>query len=196
MIETCSNCRRLKLTCQFERAPMKRGPSKGYFAQHEEIPVANEFRYIKELAERVQQVESQMGIPTGCRPSVDAGSPSDPYPEQPYSPAEPMSSSRKRTFSQFDGRNPFTQSAHPSRDKMASLGGYSLSQGPQGGRGSFAVAPDQQPTDISPTAGGSTHLVAPFWAQDTVVEHPMTKKPHEGEAPVGDVWKADSLFGA
>lgn len=30
MIETCSNCRRLKLTCQFERAPMKRGPSKGY----------------------------------------------------------------------------------------------------------------------------------------------------------------------
>ena len=30
VIETCSNCRRLKSTCQFERAPMKRGPSKGY----------------------------------------------------------------------------------------------------------------------------------------------------------------------
>lgn len=29
MVEMCSNCRRLKLTCQFERAPMKRGPSKG-----------------------------------------------------------------------------------------------------------------------------------------------------------------------
>lgn len=28
-IETCSNCQRQKLTCQFERAPMKRGPSKG-----------------------------------------------------------------------------------------------------------------------------------------------------------------------
>lgn len=30
IIEKCSNCRRLKTTCQFERAPMKRGPSKGY----------------------------------------------------------------------------------------------------------------------------------------------------------------------
>ena len=28
-IETCSNCRRLGIVCQFSRVPMKRGPSKG-----------------------------------------------------------------------------------------------------------------------------------------------------------------------
>ena len=37
-IETCSNCRRLKQTCQFERAPMKRGPSKGYIVYDPERP--------------------------------------------------------------------------------------------------------------------------------------------------------------
>lgn len=29
-VETCSNCRRLGVACQFSRVPMKRGPSKGY----------------------------------------------------------------------------------------------------------------------------------------------------------------------
>lgn len=28
-VETCSNCRRLGVACQFSRVPMKRGPSKG-----------------------------------------------------------------------------------------------------------------------------------------------------------------------
>lgn len=28
-VETCSNCRRLGVVCQFSRVPMKRGPSKG-----------------------------------------------------------------------------------------------------------------------------------------------------------------------
>jgi hypothetical protein len=28
-LETCSNCRRLGVVCQFSRVPMKRGPSKG-----------------------------------------------------------------------------------------------------------------------------------------------------------------------
>jgi hypothetical protein len=156
--------------------------------------VANDFRYIKELAERVQQVESQMGIPIGYRPSVDAGSPSDPYPEQ-YSPTEPMSGGRKRTFSQFDGRNPFAQSPHPNRDRMTSLGGYSIGQGQPGGRGSIALAPDQQFTDVSPTAGAPPlDLAKPFWAQKTGVERPNVKKNLEAGAPAGDEWKADSLF--
>jgi hypothetical protein len=154
------------------------------------------YRYIKELAERVQQVESQMGIPAvGYRPSVDAGSPSDAYPEQPYSPTEPMSGGRKRTFSQFDGRNPFAQSPHPNRDRMTSLGGYSMHQGLSGGRGSIALAPDQQLTDISPTAKApAVDLTKPFWAQETDVEHPRTKTAEESGAAVGDGWKADSLF--
>lgn len=171
---------------------MKRGPSKGYLVPDSALPVANHPRYIKELAERVQQVESQMGIPIGYRPSIDAGSPSDPYPEQPYSPTEPMSSSRKRTFSQFDGRNPFTQSPHSSRDKMASLSGYSMNEG---GRGSFALAPDQQLTDVSPTAGVPLiDLAKPFWAQETEVEHPRAKEIQSTKATVGDLWQADSLF--
>ena len=131
----------------------------------------------------------------GYRPSVDAGSPSDPYPEQPYSPTEPMSGGRKRTFSQFDGRNPFAQSPHPNRDRITSLGGYSMHQGLSGGRGSIALAPDQQLTDISPTAKApSVDLTKPFWAQETDVEHPRTKTSGEGSDVVGDGWKADSLF--
>lgn len=133
-----------------------------------------------------------MGIPAGYRPSIDAGSPPDPYPEQPYSPTDAMAAGRKRTFSQFDGRNPF---AHPNRDRITSLGGYSIHQGPSGGRDSIALAPDQQLTDISPTAkASSVDLTKPFWAQETDVEHPQTKAMEEDSAPVGDGWKGDSLF--
>ncbi|MCJ1436004.1 Glucose-responsive transcription factor [Xylographa pallens] len=41
----CSNCMRTQQTCQFSRQPMKRGPSKGY---------------IKELADRLDQVEKKV----------------------------------------------------------------------------------------------------------------------------------------
>ena len=159
--------------------------------------MANDSRYIKELAERVQQVESQIGMPIGYRPSVDAGSPSDPYPEQPYSPTEPISGSRKRTFSQFDGRNPFSQSPRSSRDKMGSLSGCSMNQAPQDGRGSFALAPDQQLTDISPTADAPPlDLAKPFWAQETEVERPITQEIQDARAPTDEVWKGDSVFNA
>ncbi|KAL6714307.1 Glucose-responsive transcription factor [Lecanora helva] len=52
---TCSSCRRAGATCDFSRAPQKRGPSKGY---------------IKELAERVNNLEYR----TGTAPSVTPGS--------------------------------------------------------------------------------------------------------------------------
>ncbi|KAI5296116.1 Glucose-responsive transcription factor [Ascosphaera acerosa] len=43
--ESCTNCRRMNSACEFSRVPMKRGPSKGY---------------IKELAERINTLESQL----------------------------------------------------------------------------------------------------------------------------------------
>lgn len=138
-----------------------------------------------------------MGLPVGYRPSVDAASPSDPYAEQSYSPTEVMSSSRKRTFSQFDGRNPFTQSPQSTRDKMTSLSGYSISQAPQSERASFAIAPDQQLTDVSPTADAPPiDLTKPFWAQDTKTEHPRAKETQVANISTGEIWEFDSLFSA
>ncbi|KAK5113376.1 hypothetical protein LTR62_003476 [Meristemomyces frigidus] len=50
----CSNCNRTNARCAFSRQPMKRGPSKGY---------------IKELAERLNSLESQVHAP-GVSPHV------------------------------------------------------------------------------------------------------------------------------
>ena len=56
--EACSSCKRTGARCQFSRQPMKRGPSKGY---------------IKELADRLGNLESQIG--TGAPPqNYDFGS--------------------------------------------------------------------------------------------------------------------------
>ncbi|KAL4769511.1 hypothetical protein BDW60DRAFT_194499 [Aspergillus nidulans var. acristatus] len=90
-VETCSNCRRLGVVCQFSRVPMKRGPSKGY---------------IKELAERLHTLESQM------QPAmVHADMPYQPMNEAPSprayqdfsSPMDTGNINRKRTYSVFDG---------------------------------------------------------------------------------------------
>ncbi|KAL4804532.1 hypothetical protein BDV18DRAFT_162292 [Aspergillus unguis] len=90
-VETCSNCRRLGVVCQFSRVPMKRGPSKGY---------------IKELAERLHTLESQMqpgmvhpDMP--YQPMNDAPSPRA-YQDFP-SPMDTGGIGRKRTYSVFDG---------------------------------------------------------------------------------------------
>ncbi|KAL5046903.1 hypothetical protein BDW71DRAFT_181381 [Aspergillus fruticulosus] len=90
-VETCSNCRRLGVVCQFSRVPMKRGPSKGY---------------IKELAERLHTLESQMQ-PAMVHPDM----PYQPMNEAPSprayqdfsSPMDTGTLSRKRTYSVFDG---------------------------------------------------------------------------------------------
>jgi hypothetical protein len=126
---------------------------------------------------------------------MDAGSPPDPYGEPPYSPTEPMSGSRKRTFSQFDGRNPFAQSPHTGRDKGGSLSGYSINQGPPGGRGSFALAPDQQLTDISPTAGAPPiELTKPFWVQQRTLAPSTAGEIQNAAATAVDVQKLEPLF--
>ncbi|KMU83717.1 hypothetical protein CIHG_01500 [Coccidioides immitis H538.4] len=54
-VDMCSNCRRTNSTCEFSRVPMKRGPSKGY---------------IKELADRINTLESQMQPGIGSQPDV------------------------------------------------------------------------------------------------------------------------------
>lgn len=108
-VETCSNCRRLGVVCQFSRVPMKRGPSKGY---------------IKELAERLHTLESQM-------------QPAMVHPDMPYQPMNEVSSprayqdfsppmdagsiGRKRTYSVFEGlpSSSFTQPQFNSRSQNA-----------------------------------------------------------------------------
>ncbi|RAH74442.1 putative C6 finger domain protein [Aspergillus aculeatinus CBS 121060] len=108
-VETCSNCRRLGVVCQFSRVPMKRGPSKGY---------------IKELAERLHTLESQM-------------QPAMVHPDMPYQPMNEVSSprayqdfsppidngpiGRKRTYSMFDGlpSASFTQPSFNTRPQTA-----------------------------------------------------------------------------
>ncbi|KAI9372898.1 hypothetical protein BJX61DRAFT_414232 [Aspergillus egyptiacus] len=108
-VETCSNCRRLGVVCQFSRVPMKRGPSKGY---------------IKELAERLHTLESQM-------------QPAMVHPDMPYQPMNEVSSprayqdfspsmdaggiGRKRTYSVFDGlpSSSITQPPFNSRSQNA-----------------------------------------------------------------------------
>ncbi|KAH8427729.1 putative C6 finger domain protein [Aspergillus melleus] len=108
-VETCSNCRRLGVVCQFSRVPMKRGPSKGY---------------IKELAERLHTLESQMQ-PAMVHPDMPyqgMNEVSSPKGYQDFSP--PMDSGgigRKRTYSVFEGlpSSSFTQPPFNTRSQNA-----------------------------------------------------------------------------
>ncbi|EDP49349.1 C6 finger domain protein, putative [Aspergillus fumigatus A1163] len=72
-VETCSNCRRLGVACQFSRVPMKRGPSKGY---------------IKELAERLHTLESQMQ-PAMVHPDMQYQAMNEVSPPRPYQEFSP-----------------------------------------------------------------------------------------------------------
>ncbi|KAF2116271.1 hypothetical protein BDV96DRAFT_47079 [Lophiotrema nucula] len=76
--EACSSCKRTGARCQFSRQPMKRGPSKGY---------------IKELADRLNSLESQIQNPN---------TPGQPYESWEQGLADlqtPTQFSRKRTHS-------------------------------------------------------------------------------------------------
>ncbi|KAF2494527.1 hypothetical protein BU16DRAFT_618600 [Lophium mytilinum] len=88
--EACSSCKRTGARCQFSRQPMKRGPSKGY---------------IKELADRLNTLESQIG-------GNPSGTPQSSY-DIPYGLGEqinaladiqtPTQYGRKRTHSMSEG---------------------------------------------------------------------------------------------
>ena len=135
-------------------------------------PSAYQDRYIKELSERVQQVESQMGMGAqsgpGYRTSMDASSPSGMFAEG-FSPDDNTPLSLKRNISISEGRNPFAQPQFMNRDRMPSTGGWSIGSAghtnrPQGARGSIAVAPDQQVAEIPTTVNGQYYdLSKPFW---------------------------------
>ncbi|EED23312.1 C6 finger domain protein, putative [Talaromyces stipitatus ATCC 10500] len=98
-VETCSNCRRLGVACQFSRVPMKRGPSKGY---------------IKELAERLNTLESQIQPPM-AQQDIQYQGMSEISPPRGYHDFSPPIDGnllgRKRTFSISEGIHglPLTQ---------------------------------------------------------------------------------------
>lgn len=167
---------------------MKRGPSKGLVILvcfSDATQNANHrCRYIKELSERVQQVESlqmQMSGQSGFRASLDAASNPGGYAEAIYSPDDP--SSQKRNLSFSDTRNPFAQ-AEFERDRIPSLGGWGVSSPfyqafRSRDRGSLAIAPDQQLPPVS-----YSEYSKPFW--ETFEEPPPAKRrkyDHDNVAP-------------
>ncbi|KAJ6135092.1 hypothetical protein N7512_000252 [Penicillium capsulatum] len=110
-LETCSNCRRLGVVCQFSRVPMKRGPSKGY---------------IKELAERLHTLENQMQ-PAIVQPDVPYQSMNDVSLPRAYqdftSPVDSSSGNRKRTYSVFEGL-PSSSFAQPNFNSRGSQNAF------------------------------------------------------------------------
>jgi hypothetical protein len=132
-------------------------------------------RYIKELSDRVQQVEALQSVlagQPGYRQSIDAQS----MGEGMYSPDDPMSLKRNLSFS--DGsRNPFAASEFQ-RDRIPSVGGAWTNSPTSAGfrprdRGSMALAPDQTlpPTSYPPQPS------PPYWASAAAAtEQPPAKR--------------------
>ncbi|KAK5205660.1 hypothetical protein LTR41_008728 [Exophiala xenobiotica] len=148
--KTCTNCQKADVLCEFERKPMKRGPSKGY---------------IKELAERVQQVEHVQK--QALRQSLDGSSNLAGYAEA-FSPDE---STPRRHFSFNDPRNPFAP-VEFQRDRIPSTGAWgNIAPGLRPRDvGSLAIAPDQSMP--GPPSNQMNHdglrvseSVKPFWAE-------------------------------
>ncbi|PGH14256.1 hypothetical protein AJ80_05996 [Polytolypa hystricis UAMH7299] len=150
-VETCTNCRRTNATCEFSRVPMKRGPSKGY---------------IKELADRINSLESQIqpgiGQEMQYQPMQEDASPR--YHE--FSPSvEGNLLTRKRTYSMSEGlpnafMQPPFQTARPS-----SVGGWPV----QTPTKDTTQAPQAEPVDMYSSAllaNGSAKVNQPFWSQD------------------------------
>jgi hypothetical protein len=129
------------------------------------------YSYIKELSDRVQQVETLQAVLAGpgYRPSLDGGT----MAESLYSPDDPMS--LKRNFSFSDGRNPFAASEFQ-RDRIPSVGGAWTNSPTSAGfrprdRGSMAIAPDQPLAPASyPTAS------IPYWAATASEPRPAKRQ--------------------
>ncbi|KIW15776.1 hypothetical protein PV08_05826 [Exophiala spinifera] len=162
--KTCSNCQKAGATCEFERKPMKRGPSKGY---------------IKELAERVQQVETVQKQAQALRQSVDGSSNFTTYAEA-FSPDD---ANPRRQFSFPDTRSPFTPSDFQ-RDRIPSTGAWGNIAPSLRSRdtGSLMIAPDQSmPGNLSnQEAVRMAESVKPFWSE--VDSPPPQKRPRLDDA--------------
>ncbi|OCT53243.1 hypothetical protein CLCR_11396 [Cladophialophora carrionii] len=122
--KTCTNCQKAGVNCEFERKPMKRGPSKGYISQ---------------LAERVQGLEQKQ------RQSLDAGQGG--FAES-FSPDDQTGSgfqNRAPSFSAPANFNPFSRVEYQ-RDRIPSVGWTAQSPGSalrSRAIGSLAIAPHE-----------------------------------------------------
>ncbi|OAP58244.1 hypothetical protein AYL99_07334 [Fonsecaea erecta] len=130
--KTCTNCQKAGVNCEFERKPMKRGPSKGY---------------ISALAERVHGLEQKQ------RQSLDAGPVGFAESFSPDEPTGPGFSNRASSFSASTTVNPFSR-AEFQRDRIPSTGGWGISSIAPSLRsrasGSLAIAPNETlPATIS-----------------------------------------------
>ncbi|KAF2853316.1 hypothetical protein T440DRAFT_487751 [Plenodomus tracheiphilus IPT5] len=104
--EACSSCKRTGARCQFSRQPMKRGPSKGY---------------IKELADRLNSLESQIQQPQNASHSFDFGGMGDQTFVDTQSPPQ---FKRQRTHSMTEGfHETFARPNWSAQDREPSLNG-------------------------------------------------------------------------
>ncbi|KAF1845322.1 uncharacterized protein K460DRAFT_416596 [Cucurbitaria berberidis CBS 394.84] len=104
--ESCSSCKRTGARCQFSRQPMKRGPSKGY---------------IKELADRLNSLESQIQHPQNPSHNFDFGAMGDQsFPDT----QSPPQFKRQRTHSMTEGfHEAFGRPSWTGQDREPSLNG-------------------------------------------------------------------------
>ncbi|KAG0645944.1 putative transcriptional regulatory [Hyphodiscus hymeniophilus] len=98
----CTSCKRIGSRCQFSRVPMKRGPSKGQWANDR----GSRRSYIKELADRVQNLEGSLQVQQGGEVSTQQyfqhDSPQQQRASEEFSPPDD-SMQRKRTYSAVSG---------------------------------------------------------------------------------------------
>lgn len=148
-------------------------------------------RYIQELSNRVQQIESQAqaqemrmsqlgALPVTLRASLDAtGDGARMYTPEGYTSApddgESLNQGQKRKFSDIQDNqaaSPFTQSRFNTRERIASLSGWSMNAQPPNNstnlnqRHSISIAPDQifDNTDMD---RNSYEFEKPFWVQNS-----------------------------
>ncbi|KAK7179944.1 hypothetical protein PSPO01_13943 [Paraphaeosphaeria sporulosa] len=94
--ESCSSCKRTGARCQFSRQPMKRGPSKGY---------------IKELADRLNSLESQIQQPQAQAANYD-------FAALDQSLEASSQFSRKRTYSMSENfADPYNRPSWSAQDR-------------------------------------------------------------------------------
>lgn len=146
---------------------------------HQDLNLQN-YRYIKELSERVQQVEGQLALQgsTGYRSSLDGQLGAF---DGAFSTDDDGTFKNRTSFSQQ--RSPF---ADFTRDRFPSVGGWnsgSLTSNPR--NQSIAVPPDQvAPAPEKPTSSAS---IKPFWSD--WIESPTKKRKESAgvnEAPTID----------
>lgn len=130
----CSTCRRVNIPCQFNRAPQKRGPNRGY---------------IRDLSDRLNTLESQIGSggPLGLSQS-DLQLESD-YRHDPMRNS-PSLSSRKRKYS-FSEATSFARDTHT----VASLSRIPAFTGPDSDRHTQSSA--KQPPNLENPFLPSSH---------------------------------------